>query len=176
MLAEIPLHGRFERLTEELMRNRLSSAMIWTLAGLAALGSLLCGESLPAGQELKVPSFAYEKFKLALKVIVHEDHRLETSPGNYQAWVAIPAGQSNQDLRVDSAKGRGRTIRLAVPPAWPEVSISRKSTRRIYQRCKSPTAPRPDGEHRPARKHGPCSRAGKTGIADLPALPHGSHP
>jgi RepB DNA-primase from phage plasmid len=107
MLAEIPLHGRFERLTEELMRNRLSSAMIWTLAGLAALGSLLCGESLPAGQELKVPSFAYEKFKLALKVIVHEDHRLETSPGNYQAWVAIPAGQSNQDFARRLRKGTG---------------------------------------------------------------------
>ena len=65
------------------MRNRLSCAMIWaamtwTLAGLAALGSLLCGESLPAGQELKVPALAYEKFKLAngLEVIVHEDHRL----------------------------------------------------------------------------------------------------
>jgi RepB DNA-primase from phage plasmid len=60
---------------------------------------------------------------------------LKTSPGNFQARVAIEG--ADKDLARRLRKGTEPTPRRAVPPASPAASISRKSTRRIFRAWRS---------------------------------------
>ena len=67
---------------------------------------------------------------------------LETSPGNYQAWVALPAEEADQDFARHIRKALGQTPMPAAPCASPGVSISSRSMLPTFPWYGSPT-PRP---------------------------------
>ncbi len=104
---------------------------------------------------------------------------LETSPGNYQAWVAIPAGQSDKDFARRLRKGAGAddtasgATRIAgslnfkdkYAPDFPTVQLAHSAPGLMAttsQCCES---------------MGLVAGAGETGAPpSFPAFPHGSHP
>ena len=57
---------------------------------------------------------------------------LETSPGNFQAWVAMP-GAEDKDFARRCAKAPAPIRPRAAQPASPAASISRTNTRPIFR-------------------------------------------
>jgi len=100
---------------------------------------------------------------------------LETSPGNYQAWVAIPAGQADKDFARRLRKGAGAddtasgATRVAgslnfkdkYAPDFPTVQIAHNA---------------PGLMASTGQLESMGLVAGETGTAHLPALRHGSRP
>ena len=61
---------------------------------------------------------------------------LETSPGNFQAWVAMPASE-DKDFARRLRKGTGADPTASGATASPGASISRTNTRRIFRASRS---------------------------------------